>query len=167
MNQKGKWIESSDLASKYRRIRYGKNFWSKRLPSHVIKPGISMKFTFKKRSGDLNNIKIGAPNELLINTIDLGFLTPYRNKFTFQKNPKYHSQYLQQIPASRLIVNQYEPITFEKMVLRDGTAYTMEKGSNDNGGWQSGDLRALGKYLIGIGINNANYGVHSSSGKDH
>ena len=126
-----------------------------------------MKFTFKEKAGDLNNIKIGAPNELLINTIDLGFLTPYQDKFTFQQNPVYQSQYLQQIPASRLIVNQYEPITFEKMVLKDGTAYTMEKGSNDKGGWQSGDLRALGKYLIGIGINNANYGVHSSSGKDH
>ena len=169
VNHKGKWIESSDFASEYRygRIRYGKNFWSKKLPSHVIKPGISMKFTFKEKAGDLNNIKIGAPNELLINTIDLGFLTPYRDQFTFQQNPEYQSQYLQQIPASRLIVNQYEPITFEKMVLKDGTAYTMEKGSNDNGGWQSGDLRALGKYLIGIGINNANYGVHSSSGKDH
>ena len=65
-----------------------------------------------------------------------------------------------------MIVNQYEPITFEKMVLKDGTAYTMEKGSNDNGTWHDGDLRVVGRKLITIGINNANHGVHSSSSGD-
>ena len=126
-----------------------------------------MKFTFKEKAGDLNNIKIGAPNELLINTIDLGFLTPYRNQFTFQQKPEYQSQYLQQIPASRLIVNQYEPITFEKMVLRDGTVYTMETGSNDDGSYHGGDLRAVGRDMMTIGINSANYGAHSSSSEDY
>ena len=163
MNVNGKWIEYSDLA--YRRIRYGNNFWSMKLPSNVIRPEISMKFTFDGMSGNLDNLAIGAPNELLINTIDIGLLTPYRDELEFQKDPKWHSQYFQTVPVSRLIVNQYEPITLEKVVLRDGTIHTMDKGSNDRGDKYTGDMRRVGD-LISMGINNANYGIHSTSSGD-
>ena len=167
INRNGRWIESSDLKSEYNRIIYGNNFWSLKLPSDVIKPGISMKLTFGEKSGTLGNIKVGAPNVLLVNTIDIGLLTPHRNKFEFQQDPKYHSQYFQQIPASRLIVNQYEPITLEKVVLRDGTSYTSDKGSSKRGTWHVGDLRDVGRKLITTAMANANYGVHSTSSDDY
>ena len=162
MNVNGKWIQYSDLA--YRRIRYGNNFWSLKLPSRVITPEISMKFTYDGTSGKLDNIVIGAPNDLLVNTIDIGFLTPYRNEFTFQQDPKWHSQYFQTVPISRLIVNQYEAITFEKVVLSDGTEYTMDKGSSDEADGYTGDMRGVGRRLITMGINFANYGIHSIGG---
>ena len=165
-NIKGQWVDYSK--TEYSRIRYGNNFWSLRLPSDIIKPGIEMTFTFEGMSGTLHNIKIGAPNEILVNTIDIGLLTPYRNQFPFQQETKYQSQYFQQIPVSRLIVNQYEPITLEKMVLHDGTVYTMETGSTDEGkiGWHDGDIRDVGRRLITMGINNANNGIHSFNEAD-
>ena len=160
-NINGQWVDYSDL--EYSRIRYGNNFWSLRLPSDIVRPGIVMKFTLAGMSGTLNNIAIGAPNELLVNTIDIGLLTPYRNEFLFQQETKYQHQYFQLTPASRLIVNQYEPITLEKMVLRDGTIYTMETGSKGEGTWHKGDIRDVGRKMITMGINNANYGIHSTS----
>ena len=86
-----------------------------------------------------------------------------QDEFEFQNDSKYHSEYFQQVPLSRLIVTEYEPITFDKVVLPDGTVYT--DASTTEGGWHTGDMRKhIGKLLISIGINHANYGIHSTVG---
>ena len=114
-------------------------------------------------NGVLQNVQIGAPTELLLHTIDIGMLVTPRDGFTFQNESKYHAEYFQQAPISRLIVTEYEPIFFEKVVLPDGTVYT--DASVDDGGGHSGDMRQrIGKELISIGINHANYGIHSTTG---
>ena len=157
----GKWIEYSDVF--FGKIRYANGYWSLKLPMEAVIPGISFSFSHNNVNGVLKDVQIGAPNELLIHTIDIGMLVSPRDEFEFQKDSKYHSEYFQQAPLSRLIVSEYEPITFEKVVLPDGTVYT--DASSGEGGIHTGDMRQrIGKELISIGINHANYGIHSTTG---
>ncbi|WP_273795144.1 M66 family metalloprotease [Brucella intermedia] len=161
VNNNGAWAEWSD--SQYAKISYGQNFWHALIPWKYIYPGVSFQFLTDNMSGVYKNADIGSPGELLLNTVDLGMLTPNREAFSFQYNDDYHRQYFQQIPASRLIVNEYEPVYWKEIMLPDGTLY--QDHSNDEGGVYSGDLRAyIGKELVSLGINNANYGIHSSPG---
>ena len=158
MNKNGKWVELDDTI--YSSIKYGNNFWSLLLPFEVVKPGISIAFYNNENVGTLKNFQVGAPNELLIHTIDLGLLVDTRDEFKFQKNPKYHAEYFQQIPVSRLIVNEYEPMVFNEVVIPNGITYT--NASSDEGGVYSGDMRGyIVKLLVSMGINHANYGIHS------
>ena len=158
VNRNGKWMELSDAF--YSSIKYGNNFWSLFLPFEIVQPGISISFSNNENIGLLKNVRVGAPNELLIHTIDLGMLVEPRDQFTFQKDHKYHAEYFQQVPVSRLIVNEYEPITFNEIVIPDGTTYNV--ASSDEGGIFTGDMRQyIGKILISLGINHANYGIHS------
>jgi len=161
MNNNGAWAEWSD--SQHAKISYGQDFWSAVVPWQYVYPGISFQFQAGTAIGVYNDPDIGAPGELLLHTIDIGMLTPNRQEFLFQYSDEYHRQYYQQIPASRLIVNVYEPAHWSEIMLPDGTFYTDH--SSDEGGIYSGDLREMiGKELISLGINNANYGIHSSSG---
>ena len=159
MSKNGKWIEWSDTLDS--RFIYGENFWSIFLPKAVVKTGIEFHFSNQKTTGHLVNVTVGAPTELLLHTIDIGFLVSYRDEFNFQKYSGYQEEYFQSIPVSRIIVNEYEPVTLDEVVLPDGTHYT--NVSNDNGGWHSGDMRQVGKALFSLGINLANYGIHSDS----
>lgn len=162
ININGVWAEWND--SQYAKISYGHNFWSGVVPHAFIYPGVSFVFKSNRLTGIYNNPDIGAPGELRINTIDIGMLTPNQQRFTFQYNDEYHRQYFQQIPASRLIVNEYEPVYWEEIMMPDGTLY--RDRSNDEGSVHSGDMRQyIGKELISLGINNASYGIHSSAGK--
>ena len=157
----GKWIEYSNAL--LGKIKYVDGYWSVKIPMEVVVPDIIFSFSHNNLNGYLRNVQIGAPNELLLHTIDIGMLVSPRDKFEFQKDSKYHSEYFQQVPVSRLIVTEYEPITFEKVVLPDGTVY--KNASTDEGGIHSGDMRGrIGKQLISIGINHANYGIHSTTG---
>lgn len=158
-NKKGKWIEWSDTMDS--KFIYGENFWSLKLPKALILPGIELSFFNKKKIGNITHIKIGAPTQLLLHTIDIGFLTPYRNQFLFRSKPQYEEEYFQMIPVSRLIVNEYEPISLDEVVLPSGITYT--NVSSDNGGWHSGDMRQIGKALFSMGMNLANYGIHSAT----
>ena len=57
----------------------------------------------------------------------------------------------------------FEHVSIQKVVLPDGTVYT--DASAVDGGGHSGDMRQrIGKELISIGINHANYGIHSTTG---
>ena len=161
MCKNGKWFEYSDTF--LGKIKYVDGYWSVKIPMEVVVPGIIISFSHSNMNGDLRNVEIGAPNELLLHTIDIGMLVSPRDGFEFQKDSKYHAEYFQQVPLSRLIVTEYEPITFEKVILPDGTVY--KNASTDDGDDWSGDMRELiGKALISIGINHANYGIHSSIG---
>ncbi len=161
INNNGVWAEWSD--SQYAKISYGQNFWSGVIPWQYIFPGVSFQFQAGALAGVYTSPDIGAPGELLIHTVDIGMLTPNRQEFSFQYDDDYHRQYFQQIPASRLIINEYEPVFWQEIMMPDGTLYTDH--SSDKGDGHNGDLRQrIGKELISLGINNANYGIYSSPG---
>ncbi|CNE93604.1 Metalloprotease stcE precursor [Yersinia nurmii] len=161
-NYKGSWYSLDDV--KYSQISFGEGFWSIIIPFEKVVPGIQLDFEHNGKHGQLGHIQVGAPNELIIHTIDLGMLTPYRNAFEFQKKNEYHRQYFQQVPLSRLIVSQYEPQYFKEVMLPEGVLLTDYDPST--GGVYEGTMRQrIGKELISIGIDNANYGINSSQGK--
>lgn len=164
-DQFGFWRTVEDeplLSDNDEEILYIENGWSAIIPKNFIQPEIKFSFHHKNQQGLLSTVKVGAPSSLLLHTIDIGMLTPYRDKFTFQDDPELHRQFLQQLPTSRLIVSKYKPVQLNEVVLPNGTHYT-EK-STDNGGGHSGDMRGkIAKDLISDGINLANYGVNSST----
>ncbi|MCV6626417.1 MAG: M66 family metalloprotease [Cellvibrionaceae bacterium] len=161
LNINGTWVSEIDLD--YNRFQYSDNTYSSILPAAIIKPGLSLHFS----SGDLNShirgLDIGAPNELLIHTIDIGMLTPPRNKYAFQDSPDLHRQFLQTVPARRLTVSNYQPLHLQEVMLPSGKFLTDFDPSI--GDVHRGDMRDLiGKILISHGIDNANYGINSSGG---
>ncbi|WP_261928109.1 M66 family metalloprotease, partial [Vibrio aestuarianus] len=81
-------------------------------------------FNHDDKQGRLTNLDIGAPNELILHTIDIGMLTPPRDQFSFQKDPELHQQYFQHIPVRRLTVSEYEPQYLREVMLPDGRLLT-------------------------------------------
>jgi hypothetical protein len=68
------------------------------------------------------------------------------------------------VPTSRLIVSQYAPLFLREVMLPNGTLLTDSDPSN--GDWHNGTMRqCIGKELISLGIDNANYGINSSAGE--
>ena len=114
----GKWVEYSDVL--FSKIKYGDRFWSMKIPKEAILPNIQISFSNGDISGVLKNTEIGAPTEILLHTIVIGMLVSADGEFA-NWDSKYHAEYFQQVPVSRLIVTEYEPITLEKIVLPDGT----------------------------------------------
>lgn len=86
--------------------------------------GLSLLFTQGKLTGQLNNIKVGAPGELLLHTIDIGMLTTPRDRFYFAQDKEAHREYFQTIPASRMIVNNYAPLHLKEVMLPTGELLT-------------------------------------------
>ncbi|WP_087020328.1 M66 family metalloprotease [Thaumasiovibrio subtropicus] len=149
-----------DLVS-YSRFAYGERFWSADIDGAFIQNNMSIAFSSGELSGELSNFHVGAATELILATLDLGLLTPYRGEFDFQYDEELHRQYYQTIPVSKLVVTEYEPQHLEEVVLSKGTRYTDH--SSDNGDLYAGDMRNdVGMYLFGLGIGNANNGVNSS-----
>lgn len=158
-NQNGIWYSLDD--AHYSRIVYGVGWWSAEVPYDKVLPGIRLFFEYEGGRGELPNIKIGAPSEIILHTIDIGMLTPYRDQFTFQKNAECHRQYFQQLPVCRLIVTQYEPQYLKEVMMPDGTL--LADFDPSVGGVHEGAMRErIGKDLISWGIDNANYGINSS-----
>ena len=159
---RGQWIRDGELENNG--ITYASDAWSGVLPSKWIVPGLSLWFSHNQLHGELTGLKVGAPGELLIHTIDIGMLTTPRNQFAFAKDPEAHREYFQTIPASRLIVSQYAPLSLPEVMLPDGTLLTDFDPSE--GGWHDGTMRQrIGKELISHGIDNANYGINSTAGE--
>lgn len=159
---KGQWILESDLQNQG--IRYAEGTWTGVLPADWIAPGLSLLFRQGSQSGTLSDLKIGAPGELLIHTIDVGMLTPPRDQFRFAGDPSAHREYFQTIPASRLIVSQYAPLFLPEVMLPNGTLLTDHDPSK--GDWHNGAMRQhIGKELVSLGIDNANYGINSTAGE--
>ena len=158
----GHWFREGELENN--RITYAPDTWSGELPAAWIKPGLSLSISQGDLSGELNDIKVGAPSELLLHTIDIGMLTTPRNQFSFANDKEAQREYFQTIPASRMIVNQYAPLSLPEVMLPDGTLLTDFDPSE--GGWHTGTMRQrIGKELISIGIDNANYGINNTAGE--
>lgn len=158
----GQWFREGEIENN--RITYELNTWSGELPSEWLEPGLSISIRQGDLSGDLSDIKVGGPGELLLHTIDIGMLTTPRGRFHFANDKEAQREYFQTIPASRMIVNQYAPLYLPEVMLPNGTLLTDFDPSE--GGWHSGNMRQLiSKELISQGIDNANYGIYSSAGE--
>lgn len=158
----GQWIRDGELDNN--RIVYAENTWSGVLPAEWIAPGLTLQIRQGNLTGDLADLKVGAPTQLLIHTIDLGFLTTPRGRFEFAKDPQAHREYFQTVPTSRLIVTQYAPLSLPEVMMPDGKLLTDFDPSE--GSWHGGDMRqSIGKELISLGIDNANYGLNSTAGR--
>lgn len=156
------WLQDSDLENNG--ITYATDAWSGVLPAEWIVPGIALDFRQGSLTGTLSNLNVGAPTQLLIHTIDIGMLTTPRNEFAFANDPQAHREYFQTVPTSKLIVCQYAPLHLLEVMLPDGTLLT--DADPGNGGWHEGTMRQfIGKELISHGIDNANYGIHSTAGE--
>jgi hypothetical protein len=157
----GQWIREGEFDNN--QITYANDTWSVVLPAEWIVPGLKLNFRQGNLGGELTDLKVGAPSELLIHTIDLGMLIPPRNQFDFAKDPEAHREYFQTVPTSRMIVSQYQPLFLREVMLPDGTFLTDRDPSK--GDWHNGSMRqSIGKELISLGIDNANYGINSSAG---
>ncbi|HEI0341381.1 M66 family glycomucinase StcE [Escherichia coli] len=157
----GQWFRSGELENN--RIAYAQHTWSTELPAHWIVPGLNLVIKQGNLSGRLNDIKVGAPGELLLHTIDIGMLTTPRDRFDFAKDKEAHREYFQTIPVSRMIVNNYAPLYLKEVMLPTGTLLT--DADPGEGGWHNGTMRQhIGKELISHGIDNANYGINSTAG---
>ena len=158
----GQWFREGELENN--RITYAADTWSGELPAEWIQPGLNLSVRQGNLSGELRDIKVGAPGELLLHTIDIGMLTTPRDRFAFANDKEAHREYFQTIPASRLIVSQYAPLSLPEVMLPNGTLLTDFDPSE--GGWHGGTMRQrIGKELISHGIDNANYGINSSAGE--
>ncbi|YCO05216.1 M66 family metalloprotease [Vibrio sp. VNB-15] len=143
-------------------IIYAQNMWSVTLPASWVEPGLTLELVSGTTSGLLSDLNIGAPNEVMINTMDLGMLTNPRGRFHFADNPETHKDYFQKIPVSRLIVNPYETVKLNEVMLPDGRL--LKELDPSTGTWHQGDMRAYtAKILMSHGINLANYGINSST----
>jgi hypothetical protein len=158
---RGQWIREGELENQG--LIYATETWSGVLPAEWIVPGLSLQIRQGNFSGELTNLKVGMPSELLIHTIDVGMLAPPRGQFDFAKDPEAHREYFQTVPTSRMIVSQYAPLFLREVMLPNGTLLTDFDPSK--GDWHNGTMRqSISKELISLGIDNANYGINSSAG---
>lgn len=158
---KVQWVREGELENQ--NLIYATDTWSGILQAEWIEPGLSLQIRQGNLSGELANIKVGAPTELLIHMIDVGMLVPPRNQFHFAKDFEAHREYFQTVPTSRLIVSQYAPLYLREVMLPNGTL--LSKVDPSKGDWHNGTMRqSIGKELISLGIDNANYGINSSAG---
>jgi len=157
----GRWFREGELDNNG--LRYARDAWSVDLPAEWIRPGLVLRFRQGKASGELAAIDVGAPTQLLLHTIDLGFLTTPRGAFRFAGDREAHREYFQTVPASRLIVSRYAPLHLKEVMLPTGVL--LKEVDPSKGGWHEGTMRQhIGKELISHGIDNANYGLHSTAG---
>ncbi|MBX3443388.1 MAG: peptidase M66 [Planctomyces sp.] len=158
---RGQWIREGELDNQG--LAYAADTWSGVLPAEWVLPGLRLQFRQGALRGELTNFKVGAPTELLIHTIDIGMLAPPRGQFHFARDPEAHREYFQTVPTSRMVVSQYAPLFLREVVLPNGDVLTEYDPSH--GDWHNGGMRQhIGKELISLGIDNANYGIHSSAG---
>jgi len=158
----GRWYQDGELDNNA--IVYAEHIWSGELPAEWIAPGLVLELRQGGTRGTLSDVKVGAPTQLLIHTIDVGMLTTPRGEFAFAKDPEAHREYFQTVPTSRLIVAQYAPLTLTEVMMPDGTL--LKDTDPSEGGWHTGNMRqSIGKELISHGIDNANYGLHSTPGQ--
>lgn len=159
---RGQWLLEGELENQG--LTYATGTWSGVLPADWIVPGIRLWFRQGEQRGQLTEVKVGAPSVLLLHTIDLGMLVPPRGQFEFAKDVTAHREYFQTVPTSRMIVSQYEPLFLREVMLPDGTLLVDQDPSK--GDWHNGTMRQrIGKELISLGVDNANYGIHSTAGE--
>lgn len=156
------WV--SEYEWENRLLTYSESTWSVEIPARWIQPGFSLSLSSDGATGTLSNVQVGGPGELLINTIDIGMLAPPRNKYAFATDVTAHREYFQTIPVARMIVSDYQSYYLTEVVLPDGA--TLRTADPSHGGWHEGTMRhRIGKELISLGINHANYGINSGPGE--
>jgi len=141
-------------------IVYAQDMWSVLLPAKWIQPGNTLTFRQGGRTGVLNDMNVGATSQLIMHTIDLGFLVEPRGAFVLGADRELHREYFQTIPASSMIVSEYQSVHFSEMMMPDGTL--IDDVDPSIGTVHEGDMREIGKYMVSHGIDNANYGLHST-----
>lgn len=164
----GGWASQADVD--HSSYVYGQNFWTAKLAKEWTKPGLRLDFVQGTKSGSLNfaangkaGVMMGAPTELLLHVIDIGMLTPPKGQFVFAKDDTAHQEYFQTMPVSRMIVGRYESVYFDTVVLPTGEVLNASHPEPTIGGVYTGMLREfIGKELVSLGINNANFGISSS-----
>ncbi len=158
----GQWFREGELENNA--LRYAVDAWSVALPAEWIAPGLNLRFQQGAAVGEISGLKVGAPTQLLLHTIDLGFLTTPRGAFDFAKDSEAHREYFQTAPVSRFIVAQYSPLHLTEVMLPTGVL--LKDFDPGKGGWHEGTMRQrIGKELISHGIDHANYGLHSTAGQ--
>lgn len=155
----GMWLASEDL--EHNEYVFGHNFYTAILDREWVSPGMTLEFAASSGEQGVLEADVGGVTELVITTLDAGFLTEPRNEFQFKDDPTTNTEYFETAFATRLIVAQYETMQFDEIVLPDGKTYNSV--SDDEGGVYSGDMRQhVGKILLSHGIDLANYGISSS-----
>lgn len=162
------WVSQAD--ADHSSYVYGHNFWTAQLRKEWMQPGLKLEFVQGPKSGSLNfvangkpGVMMGAPTELLLHVIDIGMLTPPRGQFEFAKDDTAHQEYFQTLPVSRFVVSRYESVYFETVVLPTGEVLTTTNPEPTNGDVYTGFMREyIGKELISLGIDHANFGITSS-----
>jgi hypothetical protein len=151
-------------------VQYSTRAWSATLPWTWMKNGLSLSFIDQQgKKGVLaaDKIEFGPAAQLVLQNIRIGMLTPPGNRADhwFEDDPgRAGIDYFQKVPVSRLVVAQYKPIHLDRVVLPSGVVYTT--ASSTAGGVYEGDMREhIGKSLISVGINNANFGIVDSAGE--
>lgn len=157
----GQWLTKDDVDNS--RFTYAQDAWTAQIPAQWVLPGMQLTFSRGSNQGTLKSIDVGAPTEVLLNTIDVGMLTKPRGEFAFAYDTKAHAEYFQTLPASKFLVSQYTPLYLTEVMMPDGRL--LKEKDPSVGGWHNGDMREfIGKQLISLGINNANYGVNGTAG---
>merc|ERR1719285_302537 len=160
LSSEGIWLVEEDL--EHNKYLFGK-FYSAKLEAEWVQSGMTLEFQQGDQFGSLSDVEIGAITELMITTIDAGFLTTPRDEFEFAKDSTAHRDYFQTLQVTRLVVVDYEPWHLTEVMLPTGKLYTT--ASDDEGGIYAGDMRQyIGKELLSHGIDMANYGIFSSKG---
>jgi len=157
---KDTWLASGDLD--HNEYIFGHNFFTAVLDRSWVAPGMNIEFHSARgaKRGALD-ADVGGVTEVMITTLDAGFLTEPRNEFTFRDDPVTNTEYFETSMASRLVVVQYESMQFTEIMLPTGKFY--DTVSDDEGGVYAGDMRQhIGKILLSHGIDLANYGISSS-----
>jgi hypothetical protein len=153
------WVAAGDLG--HNDYIFGNNFYTSTLDAEWVKPGMTLDFASTSGKQGILEANVGGVTELVITTLDAGFLTEPRNEFTFRDDPTTHREYFETTMASRLIVAQYEAMHLTEIMLPSGKFYNSV--SDDDGGVYEGDMREyIGKILLSHGIDLANYGISSS-----
>ncbi|WP_305423103.1 M66 family metalloprotease [Photobacterium leiognathi] len=160
-NVGGQWFTAGDLAIS--KVTYGHGYWTAKIPASWMHYGLRLDFSHDGKTGTLDNINVGAPTVLYMNTIDIGMLTQRQDTMEFAKDLELPREYYQTLPISRLVVSRYQGITFDEIMMPNGQLY--KDYSPGIGGWQEGDMRSdIAKSLISIGIDSANFGFNASDG---
>ncbi|KDN26253.1 peptidase M66 [Vibrio fortis] len=156
--------KKSHLVSGKPEVKYVENTWSGNIPWNWVEPGMRIIFTDDQgKNSYLDEVDVGAENEVVLQNIRIGMLTKPTDIHRLEQTPMLAADYFQKIPVSKLIVGNYSPIQLDEIMLPDGTFYTDR--SETTGGVYSGDMRErIGKSLISMGINNANFGINDSPG---
>ena len=101
--------------------------WSVSLPAKWVQAGNTLTFQQVNKTGFLSDMKVGATSRILLHTIDMGFLVEPRGEFVLASDAAMQREYFQTVPASTMIVNQYESLHLTEVMMPNGTLTILTK----------------------------------------